>query len=369
MAKTYIDTVKYVVNADFEIKGSVEKPDIIGAIFGQTEGLLGDQLDLRELQKSGRVGRIEVKPKSYKGKTSGDITLPSSLDRVETSIIAAALETVDRIGPCEARIKVKSVEDTRTKKRQDIIDRAKQILKTMVEKNIPESKELSEMVRDEVKTAEVINWGPDKLPSGPGIEESENILVVEGRADVLTLLRADITNVTSLQGKNIPKSVVDLSHKKTITLFVDGDRGGDLIVKNFMETGGEADFVCKAPDGKEVEELTPSEVMEALDEKIPIDEITKEEEINEIAQELRGTLEAVLLKNDGSKSERIPVSELVKNLQDEKDVKTVVFDGIVTGRLIDTAKEKNINTIIGERVAEGIRIPRGIDVKSFKDLN
>jgi hypothetical protein len=47
----------------------------------------------------------------------------------------------------------------------------------------------------------------------------------------------------------------------------------------------------------------------------------------------------------------------------------VVFDGIVTGRLIDTAREKNIQTIIGERVAEGVRIPRGVEVQSFTDLN
>jgi len=397
MAKTYIDTVKYVVNADFEIKGSVEKPDIIGAIFGQTEGLLGDQLDLRELQKSGRVGRIEVKPKSYKGKTSGDITLPSSLDRVETSIIAAALETVDRIGPCEARIKVKSVEDTRTKKRQDIIDRAKQILKTMVEKNIPESKELSEMVRDEVKTAEVINWGPDKLPSGPGIEESENILVVEGRADVLTLLRADITNVTSLQGKNIPKSVVDLSHKKTITLFVDGDRGGDLIVKNFMETGGEADFVCKAPDGKEVEELTQKEILKSLRRKIPVQEFlaytfkeggnqrhsrhprpdhhrrpeptrtrpeptrappekpnvappTKNKEMEALEEELNrlsGTLKATILDKDMKTITEMPVKDLTRTLEKEKKAEAVVLDGIVTQRLIDTAEKQGVKYIVG----------------------
>ena len=48
------------MQANFEIEGVVEKPDVIGAVFGQTEGLFGPELELRELQKSGRIGRIEI---------------------------------------------------------------------------------------------------------------------------------------------------------------------------------------------------------------------------------------------------------------------------------------------------------------------
>src|SRR3989344_7275611 len=145
MAKTYIDTVKYVVFSDVEIVGLVEKPDVVGAIFGQTEGLLGDELDLRDLQKNGRIGRIEVDLNAKKGKSVGTIKIPSSLDMVETCIIAAALETVDRVGPCEAKIKVGKVEDTRNVKRKVLVDRAKQILKTLITTEIPESREISEI--------------------------------------------------------------------------------------------------------------------------------------------------------------------------------------------------------------------------------
>ena len=56
-----LSTVKYLIHIKFVIAGTAEKSDIIGAIFGQTEGLLGDSMDLRELQKTSRIGRILVK--------------------------------------------------------------------------------------------------------------------------------------------------------------------------------------------------------------------------------------------------------------------------------------------------------------------
>ena len=51
-------TTKYLIKAHIKADGIIEKSDVVGAIFGQTEGLLGDELDLRELQRSARVGRI-----------------------------------------------------------------------------------------------------------------------------------------------------------------------------------------------------------------------------------------------------------------------------------------------------------------------
>ncbi|MGB9577504.1 MAG: DNA primase, partial [Candidatus Norongarragalinales archaeon] len=182
MGKTYIDTVKYLVKANFEVDGIIDKPDIVGAIFGQTEGLLGDELDLRELQKNGRLGRIEVETQVRNGKTVGTILVPSSLDMVETSILAASLEVVDRVGPCEARISVAKIEDTRSLKRKQVLDRAKNLLKTMIVEELPESKELSELVREEVRVSDVGTYGEDKLPAGPAVQSSDSIIVVEGRA-------------------------------------------------------------------------------------------------------------------------------------------------------------------------------------------
>ncbi|MFH1442984.1 MAG: DNA primase DnaG [Candidatus Micrarchaeota archaeon] len=275
MGKTYIDTVKYLVKANFEIDGIVEKPDIVGAIFGQTEGLLGDELDLRELQKNGRIGRIEVNVQMRGGKSFGNILIPSSLDMVETSILAASLEIVDRVGPCEARINTEKIEDTRNLKRKMLLERAKALLKNVIVDEIPESKELAEMVRAEVKVAEVATWGEDKLPCGPEIEKSEQIIIVEGRADVVNLLKNGIKNVVAIGGANVGKTIIELGQQKDATLFLDGDRGGDIILREMLHATS-VDFVARAPAGKEVEELTRKEIIMALRRKVPVEQAETE---------------------------------------------------------------------------------------------
>ena len=275
MGKTYIDTVKYMIKARFEVDGMIEKPDIVGAIFGQTEGLLGDELDLRELQKNGRIGRIEVDTQTRSGKTFGTILVPSSLDMVETSILGAALEVVDRVGPCEARIHAERIEDSRAVKRKQVLDRAKNLLKTMLTEEIPESKELSEMVRDEVKVAEIGSYGDDKLPAGPEVAASNEIIMVEGRADVINLLKNGIKNAVAVGGASVGKTIIELGKQKEVTVFLDGDRGGDIILKELMNAT-EIDFVSRAPTGKEVEELTRKELIKCLRSRMPADQAAAE---------------------------------------------------------------------------------------------
>ncbi|NYZ77678.1 DNA primase [Candidatus Micrarchaeota archaeon] len=278
MAKTYIDTVKYLVYTDVDIDGLVEKPDVVGAIFGQTEGLLGDELDLRDLQKNGRIGRIEVELQGRDGRTVGMIKIPSSLDMVETCIIAAALETVDRVGPCEAKMKVTKVEDTRSVKRKVLLGRAKELLRNLVTTEIPESREISEMVRDEVKVAEITEYGPDRLPAGPGIHASHEILIVEGRADVINLLKNNVTNAIAIQGAKVPASLAELSKKKEVTVFLDGDRGGDIILNELIQGGIDIDYVARAPIGMEVEELTRKELIKCIRNKVPFEQGGKAEQ-------------------------------------------------------------------------------------------
>lgn len=263
MGKISIASAKYIVHASIEIKGAVDKPDIIGAIFGQTEGLLGSDLELRELQKSGRIGRIEVNSETKGGFTKGSIIIPSSLDKSETSIVGAALEVIQRIGPCESKIKVERIEDVRISKRDFVVNRAKQLLKKLSEEVLPDSKELADAVSESVRVMEIQEYGRDRLPAGPEVEESEEVIVVEGRADVLNLLKYGIKNVVAMNGTSVPKTVIELSKRKVLTAFVDGDRGGDLIL-NELGSVGEIDFVAKAPTGKEVEELTKKEVVTAL---------------------------------------------------------------------------------------------------------
>ncbi len=271
MGKTYIDTVKYLVYASAEISGLVEKPDVVGAIFGQTEGLLGDELDLRELQKNGRIGRIEVDLSPRGGKSVGKIKLPSSLDMVETCILAAALETVDRVGPCDAHLVIEKIEDTRNVKRKGLVDRAKYLLKNLLISEIPESKEISEQVRSEVKTAEISEYGPEKLPCGPGIDKMDSIILCEGRADVINLLKNDISNVVGVGGANVAQSVAKLCQEKEVTVFLDGDRGGDIILAELTRIA-DIDFIARAPSGKEVEELTRKELIKCLRSKVPYEQ-------------------------------------------------------------------------------------------------
>jgi DNA primase len=266
---------KYIIHSTIFIDGVVDKPDVVGAIFGQIEGLLGAELELRELQRSGRIGRIEVNLDARNGKTQGSIDIPSSLDKAETAIIGASLEIIQRIGPCNASLKVQKIEDVRTSKRQFIVNRAKELLKTLTDEGMPDSQELAEEVSQSVRIEEITTWGPERIPAGPAIDESEEVIFVEGRADVLTLLRHGIKNAIAVNGTQIPASIGDLSRSKTVTVFVDGDRGGDIIIQELLAVA-EIDFVTKAPDGKEVEELTKKEIHKALRARIAAEQIKAE---------------------------------------------------------------------------------------------
>ncbi len=267
MAKISLVSSKYIVHTTIEIDGTVDRPDIIGAIFGQTEGLLGEDLELRELQRSGRIGRIEVNTTTKLGKTSGTIIVPSSLDKAETAIVGAALEIIQRIGPCNAKIQVTNIEDVRISKRIMVIDRAKELLRKMIDSTMPDSQELADEVSSAVRVMECVEYGQDRLPAGPAINESDEVIIVEGRADVLNLLRHGFKNAIGLNGTSVPQTIIDMCDKKTVTAFVDGDRGGDLIIKELMAVA-DVDFVTKAPDGKEVEEITKKEIHKCLRSRI-----------------------------------------------------------------------------------------------------
>lgn len=275
MGKISQVTSKYIVHGTISIDGVVDRPDIIGAVFGQTEGLLGSELELRELQRSGRIGRIEVNVQVKGGKTQGTVLIPSSLDKAETSIIAAALEVIQRIGPCNARLHITKIEDIRISKRKYVIDRAKQLLKNMMDGVIPDSTELAQEVAQSVRVMELSEYGKERLPCGPGVKDAEDIIIVEGRADVLTLLKHGFKNAIAMNGTSCPPTLKTLTRQKEVTVFVDGDRGGDLIIKELIQVA-EVDFVTKAPDGKEVEELTKKEIHKALRAKINIEQARME---------------------------------------------------------------------------------------------
>jgi DNA primase len=426
------NAAKYQIRARIAAEGVIDKPDVVGAIFGQTEGLLGDELDLRDLQKSGRIGRIEVEIDSRKGKSEGEVIIPSSLDQVETAIVASGLETVDRIGPCRAKIEVLSVEDIRISKRQKVVDRAKEILARMQEGSKGVGLDLTEAVRSAVQVEEITTYGPEHLPAGPNIDQADALIVVEGRSDVLNLLRCGIKNVIAVEGTSVPQTVKDLSRGKTVTVFTDGDRAGELILREMLQTM-DIDFVARAPRGSEVEELTQKQLLKCLRNKIPINQYlemsgfestgaTREprEERGEsgnrgdrrderdgngpgrrddrapsrpppmpaapppvvtapLSPELGRYFELLsgvenasrclfVGENDAVVGEA-PVKEMIEAIgQMATPAKAVVFDGIVSQRLLDVAEEKGIGTVVGTRLGPIGKFPDQVKIYTRADL-
>lgn len=433
------NAAKYQIRARISADGVIDKPDVVGAVFGQTEGLLGDELDLRDLQKSGRIGRIEVEIDSRKGKSEGEIVIPSSLDQVETAILASGLETVDRIGPCRAKIEIVSVEDIRISKRQKVVERAKEILAHLQEESKGVGMDLTEAVRKAVQVEEITTYGPEHLPSGPNIDQADALIVVEGRSDVLNLLRCGIKNTIAVEGTSVPQTVKDLSRGKTVTVFTDGDRAGELILREMLQTM-DIDFVARAPRGSEVEELTQKQLLKCLRNKIPLNQYLemsgfestgatrepREERSEEggvrgerreerredrspggggrrderdrapparipvppppppppaapLTPELQHYFELLDGVENQSKSVFIgegdtvvgeaPVKEMIEALANlATPAKTVIFDGIVSQRLLDVAQEKGIQTIVATRLGPVGKMPDKIRVFTKADF-
>ncbi len=376
MGSSQTVTVKYVIRAKFEIDGVVEKPDVIGAVFGQTEGLFGPELDLRELQKSGRIGRIEINLQSKQDKTTGTITIPTSLDRVSTAILAASLESINRVGPCNSKVTLEKVEDIRDARRKLIIGRAKEILQQWNIESMPSTEQIFREVSETLRTAKVEKYGKEKLTAGPEINHAKEIVIVEGRADVLNLLRCGMLNVIALEGAKIPGTIIKLCKEKEATAFLDGDRGGDLIVKELMQVTN-TKYIARAPSGSEVEELNCKEIMAALDRRVPMEQMKGKKErrkvlvpkqIVGIAKELEGTLEAVLLNKKMEKIKQLPVSELAEKLQETEKVDTVVFDGVITQRLVDVADKKKVKYLVAARVSDVVKQPLNLHLITFSDI-
>lgn len=397
---------KYLIRARIVVDGVVEKHDIIGALFGQTEGLLGSEFDLRNLQDKGRVGRIIVNTKTQGNKTIGEILIPSNLDRIETALLAAMVETVDRVGPYDAEVKIQDIQDLRLEKIKKIIERTVEILRLWGKEKTPDIKEVIRSIQEYLKAPEPISYGPEGLPAGPDVDKSDTIIVVEGRADVINLLRYGYTNVIALGGaRRVPDTIKNLASQKKIILLVDGDHGGDLIIKEVLRTI-RVDYISRAPPNREVEDLTGKEIEEALKNakstleyleeqvksgvkeaeellqiqrklhKIPevareAETITIPESVINTAKSLQGTLESIIYAQDWSEIKRIPVRDLVNELSNIEPGKAyaVLMDGIATQRLVDTAASKNVKLIIAARLGKIQYKPPEVTVLTYNELN
>ena len=493
------NTTKYMIKARLTADGIVEKPDVVGAIFGQTEGLLGEELDLRDLQKSGRIGRIEVEVTSKSGKSDGLVYISSSLDQVETVVLASALETIDRVGPCKAAIKVLGIEDVRITKREKVIDRAKELLNDLIKQSKGTTTDLTDNIRQSIQVEEITSFGKDKCPAGPNVKSSEAIIIVEGRSDVLNLLKAGIKNAIAVEGTNIPQTVQDLSREKVVTAFVDGDRGGELILRELFQVA-EVDFVARAPRAHEVEELSPKQIVKCLRNKVPGDQYMEmngllddddkrekreeredrherrekreernekreereergekrddhhgredrgrrdergkrelrekrpkfnseaaekykkkaaeepeepsddteaeepqertlhterdekkstrgrgkkdavkpkvlspeQEKLRDMLLEMSSTHNAKILDSENETVKEVAVKELVDTLKkDSEGISKIVFDGVISQRILDVSAEKGVNTIVGTRKGNIAKMPAGITIWTKEDL-
>ncbi len=377
--------MKYVIKLYFETEGIVDKPDVIGAIFGQTENLFGEEFDLRELQDKGRLGRIVVEMETKGGKTKGTIEIPSNLDRIETALIASMVESVEKIGPYGAKFELKEIQDIRAEKLKKIIDRAKEILTNWSKEKTLDIKEVLNEISSAVKTGEITEFGPDRLPAGPDVLTDPNLIIVEGRADVINLLRYGYRNTVAVEGASgkIPQSLIDLSKQKnTVIAFLDGDHGGDLILKELLSANVKLDYIARAPQGREVEELTGKEIAKALSNMVPISQyLKKQQEVPQIIvktpeetvtvvqppkeveisippsaleeiKKLPGTLEGIMFDENWNQVEKVQVRDIIPKLEamSENKVAYIIFDGVITQRLLELAASKKVKLLVGVRI-------------------
>jgi len=370
------DTTKYLIHLTLQIEGVVDKPDVVGAIFGQTEGLLGEDLDLRDLQRTGRVGRIDVQITTKRGETKGEILISSSLDRAETALLASSLETIDRVGPCTAHVMVDRIEDIRVTKRRRIVERAKEILLENFDEGSINSDELLDEVREAIRIEKLEYLGEERVHAGPHVMVSDAIIIVEGRADVINLLRHGIKNAVAVEGTNIPQIIIDLCTQKTATTLLDGDRGGDLILRELLQVA-EIDFVAYCPRGKSVEEMSRKEIVKALRNKVPAVGLIEHIPLEEATERLPVHATPAAARSPGGEDDQPPPggggkkspSTLGEHMADVRNKKIARFLSPDYTVLLESSAadvENALQNLNGD--VEGLVVDRVIDQKLLDQL-
>jgi DNA primase len=389
---------KYMIKASIKADGTIQRKDVVGAIFGQTEGLLGEELQLRQLQRTGRIGHVDVELESKKGKVSGEIFLPSSLDQVSTAVIGAALETIERIGPCKATIKVIFIENVRSAKREVVIDRAKDLLLSIINEGAADS----QSILDEVRS--VLTLGTETtiagMTAGPNAADSDSVIIVEGRNDVRNLLKYGIKNGIATMGASIKDELVELAkNKKSVIAFFDGDRGGRLLLMEMSGALGKSlTHVASAPESREVEHLEGKVITKCLNQKETASKVVARikaqlakddkgasrsrrtgsakangaivtDEVREWATHM-GDLKknyAAMVLSDGSLSESVGASKLAVYSESIEGAQCLLYNGKVTDRIMEIASLGAINAVIGSTVGAKSGVD-GVTVYSLSEI-
>ncbi|RLJ00785.1 MAG: DNA primase [Candidatus Aenigmatarchaeota archaeon] len=354
------ENAKYLIKLSLEAGSLVERTDIIGAIFGQTEGLLGQEMDLKELQESGKIGRIDIHFKKNKEeKTMVEIIIPSNLSTSESALLAAALETIDKVGYTTAKVTLEEIEDIRSSKRNFIEKRSREILERLY-KDIPDTKETLNKLSSDIRTKEIKTY--KGLTGGPEVLTNKEIIIVEGRADVVNLVGYGIKNVIAVGGSKPSPQIKEIVKNKSVTIFLDGDRGGDLISKRLNQEI-KVDFLARAPDGKEVEELTKKEIYQCLKIKKKNEVKSKEaqqskvkttlphdlkEKVKPRIKNMLGTKEVRLLDSNLNEVHKMSYGEIKQVLKtaDLDNVSIVLMDGKLTQELAEQIEKKKINAVV-----------------------
>ena len=357
---------KYMIRVSVKLDGQARRKDIIGAIFGQTEGLMPDALDLRKLQRSGRIGHIDVNLDDNRGKVSGVIEIPSSLENVESAIIGAALETIERIGPAASKLKVLEITNIRSSKRNLMVDRAKDLLLDIVRQRDTDATGLIDEVRSVLTTSEVTTYKDTGMTCGPNVEDSDALIIVEGRNDVMNLASCGIKNVIAVMGAGVDESLTTLVESKSmVKAFLDGDRGGRMIALELSGVlGKKLTHIAFAPEGREVEHLEKKLIGKHLGQAEPAskaiskiqasegditnsDDVEVSDEIKEWAENMPGKAnQAVFILEDGSATEPIPAKDIVAKAGEIEGVQAVIIKSKGTEKLMDRVSESGIEIVI-----------------------
>ncbi|MAO70475.1 MAG: hypothetical protein CL983_05280 [Euryarchaeota archaeon] len=385
MAKNQKNTMKYMIIATIKVDGTVQRKDVVGALFGQCEGLLGDDLDLRKLQRSTKIGMIEVNLKNEKGKVHGEILIPSSMDNVETAIIGAAISTIERIGPCNSKIQVKEIQDVRATKRTQVVELAKDLLLRLVSDSSSTSKSVIDEVRSVLTTEQSQFF--HGLTCGPNIDSSTSLIVCEGRNDVRNLLSAGIKNAICTDGAGeIKQELIDLANsKESVIVAIDGDRGGEMLFLQLNQLM-KVDWVAQAPVGQEWELLPNKTITKCLAMKEPAERFASrvsepdsasESKISKPPQQIidyaenigkLGAREAMLIFEDDTTSEPVGASKLATSIEEsEKAVLAIAYNGQLSKRMFDMASESGVATIIGTSIKSGEKPEDNVEAWATSD--
>ena len=277
---------------DLKIFGRAEKHDVLGALYGYTKEISNDNpdmpVDLSLLQNEEKIDRIAVNLNKEEGdehlKGSIQIPIHSNMDEENLSYLAAALELLDQVGPTKAEINISSIDDVREERKSNIEARAASIKKrfnmgakrssnetmtTEEEKNKNSKSGRKERGRKQPMKA-VIKLSPDSskesIFGGNRFKASSEVYIVEGRADIRNLSKFNLSNTIAVNGTNVSSILKYLERKDRLIIFLDGDRGGDLLCLELIErVGHKIVGVIRAPERKEVENLSEDEVKQCLE--------------------------------------------------------------------------------------------------------